>query len=124
MIFLSKNISRRGRKMDLGKMWAVAILGRSKTRRAANCSWMQRPRIDDELVLLTDNGRTTAICIEVKDDPTLEKGTLVRVMTRGTFEEGQQCWLIGSDGTKIGATVRGLARLTADSEVLLAANFS
>lgn len=89
-----------------------------------NSFWIRRPKIDEELTLLTDDGRTAAICIEVKNDPVVEKGTLVRVMTRGTFEEGQHCWLVGDDGSKIDATVRGVARLTVDSEALLAENFS
>jgi hypothetical protein len=84
---------------------------------------MRRPKVDDELTLLTDQGRRTAICAEVSDDPTHEDGTLLKVMTRGAFEEGEQCWIAAEDGSKIGATVRGVAKLTADSEVLLAATF-
>ena len=63
---------------------------------------MRRPKIDDELTLLTDFGKTTAICIEVSDDPTHAGGVLLKVMARGPFQEGQQCWIVEPDGSKIG----------------------
>jgi hypothetical protein len=40
-----------------------------------------------------------------------------------TNSSGEQCWIVDNDGFKIGATVRGVAKLTADSELLLAATF-
>jgi hypothetical protein len=82
---------------------------------------MNRPEVDDELTLLTDFGKTTAICVEVSDDPIHTGGILLKVMARGPFEEGQQCWIIDEDGARIGATVQDVAKQTADSEVLLAA---
>ena len=42
---------------------------------------MTRPKIDDELKLLTDFGETEAICAEVLDDPGKEDGVLLKVMT-------------------------------------------
>ena len=85
---------------------------------------MRRPNVDDELTLLTDSGETTAICAEVSDDPTHAGGTLLKVMARGPFEEGQQCWILEPDGLKIGATVQSVAKQTIDSEVLLATIFA
>lgn len=85
---------------------------------------MRRPKIDDELKLLADFGETTAICAEVNDNPTHRGGVLLKVMARGPFEEGQQCWIIEPDGSKIGATVQSVAKQTVDSEVLLSAIFS
>jgi hypothetical protein len=84
---------------------------------------MRRPKIDDELTLQTDFGKTTAICAEVSEDPTHPGGTLLKVMARGPFEEGKQCWIVEPDGSKIGATVQSVAKQTVDSEVLLAAMF-
>jgi hypothetical protein len=81
---------------------------------------MKRPQIDEELKLLTDFGEITAICVEVSDDPVHTDGVLLKVMARGSFEEGQQCWIIDQDGSKIGATVQSVAKQTADAEVLLA----
>jgi hypothetical protein len=80
---------------------------------------MQRPKIDDKLRLMTDFGETEAICAEVLDDPGTEGGTLLKVMARGPFEEGQQCWIIDRDGSKIGATVENVFKQTIDSEVTL-----
>ena len=85
---------------------------------------MRRPKIDDELTLLTDFGSTTAICAEVSDDPTHAGGVLLKVMARGPFQEGQQCWIVEPDGSKIGATVQSVAKQTIDSEVLLSAIFA
>jgi hypothetical protein len=82
---------------------------------------MERPNIDDELTLLADFGETKAICIEVNDDSAHPGGVLLRVMAREPFEEGQQCWIVDRDGSKIGATIESVAKLTADREVLLAA---
>jgi len=80
---------------------------------------MKKPKIDDKLTLLTDFGETEAICAEVLDDPATEDGVLLKVMVRGPFEEGQQCWIVDRDGSKIGATVEGVFRQTIDSEVTL-----
>jgi hypothetical protein len=85
---------------------------------------MPRPKVDDELTLLTDFGETKAICAEVDDDPIHPDGTLLKVMVRGPFVEGQQCWIVEPDGSKIGATVQSVAKQTVDSEVLLAAMFA
>ncbi len=54
---------------------------------------MQRPKVDDNLTLLTDFGKTEAIVIEVLDNPATEEGVLLKVMTRGSFEQGQQVWI-------------------------------
>jgi hypothetical protein len=85
---------------------------------------MRRPEPDDELTLLTSFGETKAICAEVNDDPTHPGGVLIEVMTRGPFEEGQQCWILDADGSKIGATVQSVAKQTIDSEVLLSTIFA
>ena len=85
---------------------------------------MRRPKVDDELTLLTDFGKTTAICTEVSDDPTHAGGVLLKVMARGPFQEGQQCWIVEPDGSKIGSTVQSVAKQTIDSEVLLSAIFA
>ena len=84
---------------------------------------MRPPKPDDELTLLTDSGRTTAICVETRDDPTHPDGVLLKVMARGPFAEGQQCWIVEPGGSKIGATVQSVAKQTVDSEVLLSAVF-
>ena len=63
---------------------------------------MQKPKIDDKLKLLTDFGETEAICAEVLDNPGSIGGVLLKVMARGPFEEGQQCWILDRDGSKIG----------------------
>ncbi len=60
---------------------------------------MQRPKIDDKLTLLTDFGETEAICAEVLDNPRSIGGVLLKVMARGPFEEGQQCWIVEHFGT-------------------------
>ena len=81
---------------------------------------MQKPKIDDKLTLLTDFGKTEAICVEVLDDPaTPDGGVLLKVMARGPFEIGQQCWIVDDDGSKIGATVENVFKQTIDSEVTL-----
>ena len=80
---------------------------------------MQKPKIDEKLTLLTDFGETEAICAEVLDDPASEGGILLKVMARGPFQEGQQCWIVDRDGTKIGATVESVISQTIDSEVTL-----
>ena len=51
---------------------------------------MQKPNVDDSLTLLTDGGKTEAIVIDVLDNPVTEEGVLLKVMTRGSFEQGQQ----------------------------------
>jgi hypothetical protein len=82
---------------------------------------MQRPKIDDKLTLLTDFGETEAICAEVLDNPGSIGGALLKVMARGPFEEGQQCWIVDRDGSKIGATVENVFKQTIDTEVTLSA---
>ena len=82
---------------------------------------MQKPKIDDKLTLLTDFGETEAICAEVLDNPGSIGGVLLKVTTRGPFEEGQQCWIVDRDGSKIGATVENVFKQTIDSEVTLSA---
>jgi hypothetical protein len=82
---------------------------------------MQRPKIDHKLTLLTDFGETEAICAEVLDNPGSIGGALLKVMARGPFEEGQQCWIVDRDGSKIGATVENVFKQTIDSEVTLSA---
>ena len=80
---------------------------------------MQKPNIDDNLTLLADFGKTEAICVDVLDNPATEEGILLKVMTRGSFEQGQQVWIIDRDGSKVGATVENVLEQTIDSEVTL-----
>jgi hypothetical protein len=81
---------------------------------------MQRPKIDDKLTLQGDFGKTDVICVEVLDNPaTEEEGILLKVMTRGPFEQGQQVWIIDRDGSKVGATVENVLTQTVDREVTL-----
>ena len=80
---------------------------------------MQRPNVDDRLTLLTDFGKTEAIVVEVLDNPATEEGVLLKVMTRGSFEQGQQIWILDRDGSKVGATVEDVVQQTVDSEVTL-----
>ena len=80
---------------------------------------MQRPKVDDALTLLTDFGKTEAIVIEVLDNPATEEGVLLKVMTRGPIEQGQQVWIVDRDGSKVGATVENVITQTIDSEVTL-----
>ena len=80
---------------------------------------MQRPNVDDDLTLLTDVGKTEAIVVEVLDNPATEEGVLLRVMTSGSFEQGQQVWIVDRDGSKVGATVEKVLKQTIDSEVTL-----
>ncbi len=80
---------------------------------------MQRPKIDDKLTLQGDFGKTDAICVEVLDNPATEEGVLLKVMTRGRFEQGQQIWIVGRDGSKVGAAVENVSTQTIDSEVTL-----
>ena len=80
---------------------------------------MRRPKIDDKLTLQGDFGKTDAICVEVLDNPATEEGVLLKVMTRGRFEQGQQVWIVGRDGSKVGATVEIVSTQTIDSEVTL-----
>jgi len=80
---------------------------------------MQRPKVDDDLTLLTDFGKTEAIVVEVLDNPATEKGVLLKVMTRGSFEQGQQVWIVDPDRSKVGATVEKVLKQTIDSEVTL-----
>jgi hypothetical protein len=78
-----------------------------------------KARVDDSLTLLTDARKTEAIVIDVLDNPATEEGVLLRVMTRGSFEQGQQVWILDRDGSKIGATVENVVQETIDSEVTL-----
>ena len=80
---------------------------------------MQRPNVDDDLTLLTDVGKTEAIVVEVLDNPATEEGVLLKVMTRGSFEQGQQVWIVDRDGSKVGADCRKRFKQTIDSEVTL-----
>ena len=80
---------------------------------------MQKPNVDDSLTLLTDGGKTEAIVIDVLDNPATEEGVLLKVMTRGSFEQGQQVWILDCDGSKIGATVEDVVQQTVDREVTL-----
>jgi hypothetical protein len=81
---------------------------------------MQKPKVDDSLTLLTNAGKTEAIVIDVLDNPaTEEDGILLKVMTRGSFEQGQQVWILDRDGLKIGATVEKVITETIDKEVTL-----
>jgi hypothetical protein len=80
---------------------------------------VNKPKIDQKLTLLTDFGKAEAICAEVLDDPATSDGVLLKVMARGPFQEGQQCWIVDRDGSKIGATVENVFKQTIDSEVTL-----
>ena len=80
---------------------------------------MQRPNVDDDLTLLTDFGKTEGIVVEVLDNPATEEGVLLKVMTHGSFEQGQQVWILDRDGSKVGATVENVSEQTIDSEVTL-----
>jgi hypothetical protein len=80
---------------------------------------MQKPNIDDNLTLLAEFGKTEAICVDVLDNPATEEGILLKVMTRGPFEQGQQIWIVDRDGSKVGATVENVLEQTIDSEVTL-----
>jgi hypothetical protein len=80
---------------------------------------MQRPKVDDNLTLVTDFGETEAICTEVLKNPSTEEGTLLKVMARGPFEQGQQVWIVDRDGSKVGATVENVVQQTVDRELTL-----
>ena len=80
---------------------------------------MQRPKVDDDLTLLTDVGKTEAIVVEILDNPATEEGVLLKVMTRGSFEQGQQVWIVDRDRSKVGATVEKVVTETIDKEVTL-----
>ena len=81
--------------------------------------FMQKPNVDDSLTLLTDEGKTEAIVIDVLDNPATEEGVLLKVMTRGSFEQGQQVWILDRDGSKIGATIEDVVQHTVDRELTL-----
>jgi hypothetical protein len=40
---------------------------------------MQKPNVDDSLTLLTDDGKTEAIVIDVLDNPATEEGVLLKL---------------------------------------------
>ena len=84
---------------------------------------MQKPKVDDDLILLTDFGKAEAIVVEALDNPATEEGVLLKVMTRGPFEQGQQVWIVDRDRSKVGATVEGVSKETIDSEVTLSTVF-
>ena len=46
--------------------------------------------------------------VEVLDNPATEEGVLLKVMTRGSFEQGQQIWIVDRDRSKVGATVENV----------------
>ena len=80
---------------------------------------MLRPKIDDNLILQANFGKTDAICVEVLENPATEEGLLIKVMTRGPFEQGEQVWILDRDGSKVGATVENITQQTVDSELTL-----
>jgi hypothetical protein len=80
---------------------------------------MKTPKIDDKLRLLADFGETDAICVEVLKNPATEEGVLLKIMTRGPFEQGQQVWIVDRDGSKVGASVENVSKQTIDSQVTL-----
>jgi hypothetical protein len=80
---------------------------------------MEKPKVDASLTLLTEAGKTEAIVAEVLDNPATEEGVLLKVMTRGPFEQGHQVWIVDRDGSKVGATVEKVVQQTVDSEVTL-----
>jgi hypothetical protein len=80
---------------------------------------MQKPNVDESLTLLTDGRKTEAIVIDVLDNPATEEGVLLKVMTRGSFEQGQQVWILDRDGSKIGATIEDVVQHTVDRELTL-----
>ena len=80
---------------------------------------MQRPNLDEDLTLLTNVGKTEAIVIDVLDNPATEEGVLLKIMTRGSFEQGEQVWILDRDGSKVGATVERVVKKTIDKEVTL-----
>ena len=80
---------------------------------------MQRPKVDNDLTLLTSVGKTEAIVIDLLDNPATEEGVLLKVMTRGSFEQGQQVWILDRDRSKLGATVEKVIKETIDKEVTL-----
>lgn len=80
---------------------------------------MKTPKIDDKLKLQGDFGETDAICVEILKNPATEEGILLKVMARGPFEQGQQVWIVGRDGSKVGAAVENVSKQTIDSEVTL-----
>jgi hypothetical protein len=58
----------------------------------------ERPEVDDSLTLLTHVGKTEAIVIDVMDNPATEEGVLLKVMARGSFEQGRRFgYLIATD---------------------------
>jgi hypothetical protein len=98
---------------------SLTLAGQGFYRSSDEVEILKKPKIDDKLTLLTDFGKTEAICAEVLDNPVTEEGILLKVMTRGPFEQGQQVWILDRDGTKIGATVESVSQQTIDSEVTL-----
>jgi hypothetical protein len=80
---------------------------------------VRKPRIDENLTLLTDFGQAEAFCTEIFEDPVHEQGVLLKVMTRGPFEQGQQVWILDEDGSKVGATVERIFKHSIDSELTL-----
>jgi MOSC domain-containing protein YiiM len=55
----------------------------------------------------------------VLDNPATEEGILLKVMARGSFEQGEQVWIVDRDRSKVGATVEKVLKQTIDSKVTL-----
>ena len=65
------------------------------------------------------SGQTAAIRTEVFEDPAREQSVVLKVMTRGPFEQGQQVRIVDADGSKVGASVENVSKQRLDSEVTL-----
>ena len=81
---------------------------------------MQKPKVDDDLTLLTDFGKTEAICIDVLDNPATEEGSFTQgdgprpIRTRSASLDT----LIATD-QKSAQLWRTFSKQTIDSEVTL-----
>jgi hypothetical protein len=82
---------------------------------------MANPEVDHRITLQTDAFITDGLCIQVVDHPTIAGGVLLKVLVRGSFSEGEQCWLVDATGARIGATVERIERHSSDRELTLAA---
>src|SRR5262249_43476822 len=72
---------------------------------AGDLLFMQRPKVDDDVTLLTDFGKTEGIVVEVLDNPATEEGVLLKVMVRGPLVQGQEEWIVVGEGSEIRATM-------------------
>src|SRR6516164_9043525 len=74
---------------------------------------MQRPKVDDDLTLMTDFGKTEAICVDVLDNPATEEGVLLKVMARGPFARSSSIstYMTIIDVCTARLVIRGLANL-------------